>query len=211
MCLKVCGGPDSWTTMSLSVTISYGQGGQTCLGCLNCCCIFLKLAWLGLRHVRRSSRLQRTNGCRSRVLHFSPLSLGRGVMDEFGPPTVRHGGAPTTGPKLNNEPAAAKQKKKKNQDKKLSKTKTLNGAADGAELEWLHTRGYSFGEYLHAQRALFSARLVPLCSSIAEGMRKLGNPDLRGAPTMMQQKEKVEYAAREAQVTYSLSYFCIQV
>lgn len=42
--------------------------------------------------------------------------------------------------------------------------------AHSAELEQTHTRCYSFsnGEYLHTQRALFSGRLVPLCSSIAD-------------------------------------------
>lgn len=52
------------------------------------------------------------------------LSLDRGVMAGFRPPTTRHRGAPSTGPKANNEAAATKK-----EEKKSRKTKTLNAAA----------------------------------------------------------------------------------
>lgn len=75
------------------------------------------------------------------------------------------------------------------QQQREKKKKTLNAAAKaGTDFQLIvqnwnrhtHTRGYSFsnGEYLHAQRALFGARLVPLCSSIADGLTKRCNPPL---------------------------------
>lgn len=95
----------------VSVTISCnGQGGQKGRGLL------LHLSQAGL--IRAYTWAQKRPAAENKWTQVSwevRLSLDMGVMDGFRPPTTRPRGAPSTGPKANNEAAA---KNKTNNNKK---------------------------------------------------------------------------------------------
>lgn len=60
------------TSSDLKTQIMYIILLQQGRGCLTCCYIFLRLAWLRLTHERKSGLLQRTNACWSHVNFASP-------------------------------------------------------------------------------------------------------------------------------------------